>query len=47
MKTLIKNGHIFTEAQDCHGDILIEDEKIVSIGSNLWGKQMRAPASGS
>ena len=38
MKTLIKNGHIFTEAQDCHGDILIEDEKIVSIGSNLLGK---------
>ncbi len=35
MRTIIKNGHIFTEAEDYQGDILIENEKIVCIGRNL------------
>ena len=37
MKTLIKNGHIITADADYIADILIEDEKIVAIGSPHWG----------
>ena len=35
MNKLIKNGIIVTELGNFNGDILIEDEKIISIGSNL------------
>jgi dihydropyrimidinase len=35
MKTLIKNGRIITATEDFIGDILIEGEKIISIGKNL------------
>ena len=35
MKKIVKNGRIFTEAEDYQADILIEDEKIVCIGKNL------------
>ena len=37
MSILIKNGRIITAADDYTADILIEDEKIVAIGSPLWG----------
>ena len=37
MSILIKNGRIITAADDYIADILIEDEKIVAIGSPLWG----------
>ena len=37
MKTLIKNGRIITADADYIADILIEDEKIVAIGSPHWG----------
>ena len=37
MRTLIKNGRIVTATDDFQGDILIENEKIVAIGSPLWG----------
>lgn len=35
MKLLVKNGMIATESQVFRGDILIEDEKIKSIGTVL------------
>jgi dihydropyrimidinase len=35
MKILIKNGRIITATEDFIGDILIEGEKIISIGKNL------------
>lgn len=35
MKKLIKNGRIFTEAEDYQADILIEDEKIMCIGEGI------------
>ena len=35
MKLLVKNGMIATESQVFQGDILIEDEKIKSIGTVL------------
>lgn len=35
MKKLVKNGRIFTESEDYLADLLIEDEKIVSIGARL------------
>jgi dihydropyrimidinase len=35
MPTLIKNGHIITASDDFNGDILIEGEKIVALGTNL------------
>ena len=35
MKKIVKNGRIFTEAEDYQADILIEDEKIVCIGKDL------------
>lgn len=38
MKLLVKNGMIATESQVFQGDILIEDEKIKSIGTVLEGE---------
>lgn len=38
MKTIIKNGHIFTEAEDYRADILIQGGKIVCIGEELSGE---------
>lgn len=35
MKKIVKNGRIFTEAEDYQADILIEDEKIVCIGTDI------------
>ena len=35
MKTIIKNGHIFTESEDYQADILIRDGKITCIGQKL------------
>jgi dihydropyrimidinase len=35
MKTLIKNGRIITAVDDYHADVLIEDEKIATIGRKL------------
>ena len=35
MKTIIKNGHIFTESEDYQADILIRDGKIICIGQKL------------
>src|SRR5215469_16355868 len=33
MRTLIRNGHIYTATDDYVGDILIEDEQIAAIGA--------------
>ena len=38
MKTLIKNGRIITATDDFTGDILIENEKIIAIGSPQTAK---------
>lgn len=35
MKTLIKNGRIVTAVDDYHADILIEDERVSTIGAKL------------
>lgn len=46
MKTIIKNGHIFTESEDYQADILIQDEKIVCIGQNLCVEDARVIDAG-
>ena len=35
MKTLIKNGTVVTASDTYKADVLIEDEKVAMIGSNL------------
>lgn len=35
MKTLIKNGHVVTAADDYHADVLIDGETVALIGPNL------------
>ena len=35
MKKILKSGRIFTEAEDYPADILIENEKIVRIGTDF------------
>ena len=37
MRTLVKNGTIVTAESEYKADILIVDEKITSIGTNLEG----------
>ncbi len=35
MSTLIKNGTVVTATDSYKGDVLIEDEKVVAVGSKL------------
>ena len=39
MRTIIKNGHIFTESEDYQADLLIEGGKIVCVGRKLPGDE--------
>ena len=43
MRTLVKNGTIVTAESEYKADILIVDEKITSIGTNLEGPFDRNP----
>ena len=37
MKTVIKNGTVYQNGRLIHADVLIEDQKIKVIGTNLTG----------